>query len=513
MKKRVMLVTFSANILRDAVLELQKKDFEIAYWTGYKPEFEAFSKDKKNFPHTIFHNNYDALQCVPAQDIDTSVFPAVPKKVFDYVEKYRVQALSLMERNNITGMTLRQLNRLFNEHVQYWHGVLETQKIDAIIFSNIPHIANNFIIYHVAKGMGLKTITFNALKIPTRVIITDDYREHTKLSAAYTARLQQDIKEEDLPKDILEYYKKQIDNNRDATPFYIKKDYVKKRSRSNDVLPRFSSVIENVMKLTIFKITIKYLRMLFTKGVTLLSLEGETRFTGIAYKRMQRTWVKVKKSFEEEYATIEGKPDFSVPYIYVPLHNQPELNTNPLGGIFDDQLLLIEMLAKTMPKGWKIYVKETPLQWKWPLGHLGRYSGYYKKLAAIPGVVVLSPSVSTFDLIDSCKAVATISGTAGWEALFRGKPALVFGLVWYRYCKGVFQIQGRADLEKAFTEIENGATINVQAIIQFLAAIGDTAIRATLDKRFEVPGVSASYNETVHNLAEGWYKEIESCHD
>ena len=33
-------------------------------------------------------------------------------------------------------------------------------------------------------------------------------------------------------------------------------------------------------------------------------------------------------------------------------------------------------------------------------------------------------------LIDKCKAVATITGTSGWEALIRGKPVLHFGYPW-----------------------------------------------------------------------------------
>ena len=42
----------------------------------------------------------------------------------------------------------------------------------------------------------------------------------------------------------------------------------------------------------------------------------------------------------------DRRVDLSRKYIYVPLHNQPEMSTSALGGKYRDQALLIEDLAK-----------------------------------------------------------------------------------------------------------------------------------------------------------------------
>ena len=50
--------------------------------------------------------------------------------------------------------------------------------------------------------------------------------------------------------------------------------------------------------------------------------------------------------------------------------------------------------------------------------------------------------VPTLELIAKSRAVATITGTAGWEALQMGKPVICFGYAWYRSFPGVFRWDG-----------------------------------------------------------------------
>ena len=126
--------------------------------------------------------------------------------------------------------------------------------------------------------------------------------------------------------------------------------------------------------------------------------------------------------------------DLSRDYIYFPLQLQPELTTSALGGRFRDQALAIESLARVLPDGVRILVKENPRQGAYMRGPM-----FFHRLNRIPSVTFLPSWADTRALTLNAMAVASITGTVGWEAICQGKPALVFGNAWYRKLPGVLE--------------------------------------------------------------------------
>ncbi len=109
------------------------------------------------------------------------------------------------------------------------------------------------------------------------------------------------------------------------------------------------------------------------------------------------------------------------PFAFYPLHVDPEAATMVLSHMLTDQLAVIEALSKSLPLGMRLLVKEH-------LPMLGqRPEGFYERLARIPGVVLASPQDSGTDLVREAALTATITGTAGWEAMLLRKPTLLFG--------------------------------------------------------------------------------------
>lgn len=133
--------------------------------------------------------------------------------------------------------------------------------------------------------------------------------------------------------------------------------------------------------------------------------------------------------------------DYSRKYVYFPLHLQPELTTSALGGVFNDQVLALEILAKMIPDDWIIYAKENPKQTEFMRGH-----GFFERIKRIDGLRMVPLNENTFKLIEHAQFVATITGTAGWEAIRGGKPALVFGRTWYQNFEGVFKWHPHIDV-------------------------------------------------------------------
>jgi hypothetical protein len=81
----------------------------------------------------------------------------------------------------------------------------------------------------------------------------------------------------------------------------------------------------------------------------------------------------------------------------------------------------------------------------------------YQISCNLSGVLIMIPiTTDTYTLINRSQAVATITGTAGWEALLRGKPTLVFGYSWYRYAPGAYRVDSVPSLRDAFAKITAG---------------------------------------------------------
>ena len=108
------------------------------------------------------------------------------------------------------------------------------------------------------------------------------------------------------------------------------------------------------------------------------------------------------------------------------------MTTDILGNQYCDQLLAIEELARALPSGMLIYVKENPKQTAYM-----REPSFFTRLRAIPSVRYLPIDVSSFELIKHSRTVATITGTVGWEALQMGRSVLCFGDAWYKGLPGV----------------------------------------------------------------------------
>ena len=149
-------------------------------------------------------------------------------------------------------------------------------------------------------------------------------------------------------------------------------------------------------------------------------------------------------AYFEYLAQFENKSvDLNQKYIYVPLHNQPEMSTSALGGKFRDQALLIEALARDLPQDWKIFVKENPRQ-----GSYARGPMFFHRLKRIPTVEIMPSNANTHALSKNAQFVASVTGTVGWEAIRQGTPAMVFGAAWYGSLEGVVHYKPGLDFMK-----------------------------------------------------------------
>lgn len=159
------------------------------------------------------------------------------------------------------------------------------------------------------------------------------------------------------------------------------------------------------------------------------------------------------------------------PYIVLFLHYQPERTSLPEGKSYSQQWKAALALAKALPKSWSLLVKEHPSIFKKALRPWVRPTGYYRSFAQLRNTHLVRNDVDSFSLIDGAEAVATLTGTVGFEAICRGKPAITFGDAPYNSFPGVFRIESFEDLNESLKTLREGKLVIDRASI--LRGVGE----------------------------------------
>ncbi len=378
-------------------------------------------------------------------DVDWTDITPLDEEIIEGMRECEGRYMAMITRNSLYEIPYSVRKKTYYENLRYWNHILETKQIDLMLLNHAPHQCYDLVIYHLCK---LK-------KIPTIIVLRIDCLGVQVLIESY----------EDCATQVRDIYHRLRKNQRDASapvelPPRMEKYYEGQTMRDEapwSMYPRPSYLMEkNFVK----KWSGIAARMLKRKPLTFLRYVLSPRF----WKRKIREHRTIR--FYDDHAKA---PDFSVPYVYVPLHMQPEATTSPLGGAFVDQELMVQLLARHLPPGIRLYVKEHPHQ-----RELWRSIAFYESLLALPSVTLVPRMTSTVQLAEHAEAIATVTGTAGFEALFRERPVFLFGHIYYQYAEGVYRIRSADDCRKATEEVfAQKKRPTLRDIRLYLKAIGE----------------------------------------
>lgn len=407
--------------------------------------------DEAAYPGTVIHDYYDALKGIPPKAFSSAQFdPWSPEEIVEYSD---IEAeLMVMMDKWYPRWPITKRKDFYYDLLRYWGGVLDGLEPDAIVMHTAPHEMYNFVLYAIAKKRGIRTIMSDVVLRYDRIITFEDYKVcDVTIAAAAAEGFKRDVQLSDLPPDIQDYYL-ELSGSRNPSPKYTE-DFKKMHTPLRNVWRRLR------------------------KDTTRLIQEGV-----IIERGVNRFFKFFKSNAKKEHDTYVQPADFTESYIYVPLHYQPECTTSPQGGIFVDQILMIKMLAAALPEKWKLYVKEHPAQWKANTTDYTpqRYEGFYKEIAQLPRVQIVPLATNTFELTDNARAVATITGTAAWEGIMRGKPGVVFGYPYFRFAPGILRVASVADCRAVFSKIKDGFVPYKHEIFAYLDLLYKVSCRGFL---------------------------------
>ena len=414
------------------------------------------------------------------------LFPLDEAVIHHYL-KYEHNALDMMRRLDPDGKSFsyEEKVQLYYKHLSYALSLFKQYKPQRILFNESPHSPFSYILYAVAKEQNISIIRFSPTHIDARVLVSSTIE---KTSPYFRAYLHESLRQtSSLDPQLQSYIENLQADYSTALPKYMQSIIHK---------PSLFSRLKNNTK--------KALRFLQTPPDLYFhtnSVLFHSRFKGLwfIFNKIKGDLFKRKllKAYKKEIKPL----DLSRPYIYVPLHYQPEKTTNPEGGVYYDQLLMITLLSQTLPKEYTLIVKEHPSQFSSQLeGERGRDLQIYQKLSALTNVTLAPLSYNSFELIDAAKAVAVVTGTAALESIMRSKHALIFGSVWFQECEGILQCKTKEDVKQAFIHIQN-STVKQKEIVSFFKTLELYSLPAYLNPGNK-PYTPISEKKNVENLTQ-----------
>lgn len=408
-----IVVGLDYPFIRNVVLQLESEHaIYISKWFVSK-ETDEEGLQLKNSIHwrRIFSElkNKGELLEVP-DDLHSCLYG----KLFNYLDQ-------LVRESYFENRTLPENLNVINLYIKYLYNLLVKQNIGLVLFADAPHGAYAPILYDIAHYLKIKTLILFPCYMRDRFLYCYDLKD----IGMYSMNMENnDVEIEDDSSKLFSSYEKDV--------FWAPE---KKSGICN-----LKNVIENKIQL-IKDVKEKY------------DDTNDYVYRHIIRSASRKSKKHVFKINSERFSQhmVDGEK-----FVYFPLHLQPEMTTSTLGGIYNDQVLAIERLRRIIPDDWYIYVKENPLQtYEW------RDKYFYERLELIKNLRFIDYKTSTYELIAKSMFVATITGTAGFEAVSGGKPALVFGLAWYRSLPGVCLYNSKvklADIMRPFTvdEVREG---------------------------------------------------------
>ena len=422
---------------------LAEKGVEFKMWLGPK-HFECFAKE-----HHKSATVYPILELTKGAALKIEDLPHSPPAEFFTSEAFlrlKDQVYKMMDRQDDFGC-YRRLEReaVFYSLFHYFYSELVENEIELVIATEGPHEPTTKIMYGLAGMMGIRRVHFDiSMVIPMMVMREgfegkrfkvgkrpgDDRTRHHEIMQAYI-----DSVLKALDPSAVEPLYMAIQRKSDAS-FVTKFHH---NTKGTGLLGALRYSQRKIAKLFKPYYTVRQIDFLGTPLVPTVS-------QALAYRRNRiEMKAKLKKQYLASVADAE-KLSFDAPFVYFPLHYEPERTSNPDGGLYYNQFDALAALRDFVPKEVPIYVKEHYSQFTAKLhGHRGKSLYFWQVMKTLPNVHMLPMEMQSLELIKRSAFTASITGTASLESAVSGKKAVIFGQTWFSGCPNVSQFSDLKD--------------------------------------------------------------------
>ena len=511
MTVRAFVIGFS-NLGCDSI-EVISKISQHAGWDiiYYSSNRESEPVIREEFDNVIYHNSVDAMRGIKPTGLPHIPLQPIDQEILREFSYYESLIILMMDRMDLGGLfNYRERRRLLHTQLRYWLTVIDYFRPDVVLFDTTPHMGFDYLVYILCRMKNVKTIIIERTGLPGLIFTLEEFEKGcTAINMEYlSVQRSHAIDTVDLP-EALEQYLARVKSKlySEGIPFYLKEKLIRSQKGKLSeagvirmpvlIFKKLFTLFENIFKLFWGDQKASYYKEKNKK------IEDSNFTSSKYYFYMKLISLRKRKRIASHYFSLVEEVDFNKKYIFIALHCQPEKSTSPMGEVFVDQFLFVDLLSKLIPNGWYLYVKEHVSQFKpYKSPERTKSIDFYDDIASLKNTVLIDPSVSSFQLIDNAKATATVTGNAGWESVVRGTPSLIFGHAWYRPCEGVFYTPTIESCQEALGKIAAGYEIDEKKVRLFVKVLEKVCIRGYNHPNWaEASGVSP--NQNIDATAQG----------
>lgn len=377
-----------------------------------KPKNFFQQQDLVKFQKTWFYHDHIAKN---HDRVDEAYLQSFEKKYNIDLWKLAMNERFFYLYNDFYKFTSNEILSILEQECKLFEEVLDSVKPDFFITID-PPLHHHRLFYEMCRKRGVKVLLLHHSRLGNKMMISKDAERLDNYDVENTQLTNKSY--EELQKCLDSFNRHEIQKN------------------TNKKL--FSS------KSSLFQAAIKFLLFFENENIrTHYTYYGRTKFRVLSHKIIVELRQMYRNSFMNKNL-LKGV-DLTKPFIYFPLHMDMEQNPLITAPFYTNQVEVIRHIAKSLPIGYKIYVKEHPSQI-----HRGwRKISVYKEILDIPNVFLIHPSYPAQNLYRNCSLIITISGSSGLEGAFYKKPSIILTDLRYSILPSVYRLKSLEDLPNA----------------------------------------------------------------
>ena len=141
-----------------------------------------------------------------------------------------------------------------------------------------------------------------------------------------------------------------------------------------------------------------------------------------------------------------------------------------------------------MPKNYTLYVKEHPTQGP---ARNWRDISFYKEIMKLKNVKLFHPDFDSKVLLNNCELVISVGGTSSFEAVFFGKPSLIFADLGYKIIPSIKKLNSYLELKEAITDSLK-IQVNPNDVINYVEILEENSFE------FDILNFDAKYQNAFY---------------